>query len=114
MAMAVVIDAISSIGRREGEMGETNDAKGCQHCGRTFPATRATQKFCSARCKTNACLTRKPARLRAADLEALHALLHEEVDNVQVLRERLRQIVAPDGLRIPTATEPTFSVPDLD
>jgi hypothetical protein len=110
-----MIDAIPGIGRWEGEMGETNDAKGCEHCGRTFPVSRATQKFCSPRCKTNACLTRKPTRLRAADLEALHALLAEDVDNIQVLRDRLRQIVAPDGVRIPTAmVEPAFFVPDMD
>jgi hypothetical protein len=67
----------------------------CIHCGTRFPKTRATRKYCTPRCKTNACLERRPRRIRASDVEALHALLDEDVPSLEELRERLRAIVAP-------------------
>lgn len=67
----------------------------CSWCGSPFPKTRKTRKYCTNRCKTNACLEKKP-RLRAAEVEALHELLHVEFASVDALRERLREIVAPE------------------
>lgn len=67
----------------------------CSHCGGAFPETRATRKYCTPRCKTNACLTRKPRRMRAAQVAAVHDLLDEEFASVGDLLERLRMIVAP-------------------
>ena len=67
----------------------------CEWCGTRFPKTRSTRKYCTPRCKTNACLGRKPRRIRAAEVEALHALLAEEVESAVAFRERLRQIIAP-------------------
>jgi hypothetical protein len=81
----------------------------CLHCGTGFPITRVTRKYCTPRCKTNACLERRPRRIRAADVEALHALLDEELVSVDELRERLRAIVAPQRPPIAIA-----SVPRLD
>lgn len=66
----------------------------CLHCGATFPKTRKTRKYCTNRCKTNACLDKKP-RLRAADVEALQDVLSTEFTSVEAIRERLRAIVAP-------------------
>ena len=42
----------------------------CNWCGNAFPLTRSTRKYCTTRCKTNACLGRKPSRIRAAEVEA--------------------------------------------
>lgn len=67
----------------------------CSYCGTPFPRTRKTRKYCTNRCKTNACLDRKP-RLRAADLEALQKVLSAEFPSLEAMRERLREIVAPD------------------
>ena len=67
----------------------------CEYCGNRFPLTRATRKYCTPRCKTNACLRRKPRRIRAAEVEALHELLHSEVESAERFRERLRKIIAP-------------------
>ena len=67
----------------------------CEYCGTRFPLTRSTRKYCTPRCKTNACLGRKPRRIRAAEVEALHELLHAEVGSAEVFRERLREIIAP-------------------
>jgi hypothetical protein len=67
----------------------------CEYCGMRFPKTRSTRKYCTPRCKTNACLGRKPRRIRAAEVEALHLLLHAEVGSAELFRERLRQIIAP-------------------
>ena len=67
----------------------------CSFCGTPFPRTRKTRKYCTNRCKTNACLDKKP-RLRAADLDALHQVLDEEFPSVDALRERLRAIIAPN------------------
>lgn len=80
----------------------------CQHCGAVFPKTRKTRKYCTNRCKTNACLDKKP-RLRAADVEALQKVLSSEFPSVEAMRERLRSILAPEMPPIPIV-----SVPRLD
>lgn len=67
----------------------------CSYCGGEFPKTRSTRKYCTPRCKTNACLNRKPSRIRAADVAALHELLDGEFQSVEVLREQLRAILRP-------------------
>ncbi|HVR40192.1 MAG TPA: hypothetical protein VMU84_13940 [Thermoanaerobaculia bacterium] len=67
----------------------------CLHCGTPFPRTRKTRKYCTNRCKTNACLERKP-RLRASEIDALRELLHNDFDSIDGMRERLREIIAPD------------------
>jgi hypothetical protein len=67
----------------------------CEYCGTRFPLTRSTRKYCTPRCKTNACLHRKPRRLRADEVAALHELLHSEVESADLFRERLREIIAP-------------------
>ena len=77
----------------------------CSYCGSSFPRTRKTRKYCTNRCKTNACLDKKP-RLRAAEVEALHELLHSEFASVDALRERLRAILAPDLPPIPLVAVP--------
>jgi hypothetical protein len=69
----------------------------CSWCGSRFPKTRATRKYCTPRCKTNACLDRKPRRIRAADVEALHELLDGEFASAEALRARLREILVPDA-----------------
>ena len=79
----------------------------CHYCGAAFPKTRKTRKYCTNRCKTNACLDKKP-RLRAADVEALQDVLSAEFASVEAMRERLRAIVAPHLPAIPV------SVPRLD
>ena len=80
----------------------------CQHCGAVFPKTRKTRKYCTNRCKTNACLDKKP-RLRAADVEALQNVLSSDFSSVEAMRERLRSILAPEMPPIPIV-----SVPRLD
>jgi hypothetical protein len=97
-----------------GWVGGFREMSNCLHCGRTYAKTRATRKYCSSRCKTNACLERHPRRIRAADVEALHALLDEEVSSVAALRERLRSIVAPQRPAIAVAEEQPFFIPRLD
>ena len=67
----------------------------CDYCGNRFPLTRATRKYCTPRCKTNACLTRKPSRLRAESVRALFDLLEAEVGSAEAFREELRAIIAP-------------------
>lgn len=84
----------------------------CLHCGAAFPRTRKSRKYCTNRCKTNACLDRKP-RLRAADVEALHELLHSELPSLDAMRERLRAIVAPELPPIPLA-DGRPAIPRLD
>jgi hypothetical protein len=79
----------------------------CHYCGAAFPRTRKTRKYCTNRCKTNACLDKKP-RLRAADVEALQDVLSSEFPSVEAMRERLRTILAPELPPIPV------SVPRLD
>jgi hypothetical protein len=46
-------------------------------------------------------LTRRPRRLRAADVAAVHDLLDEEFTTVDALLERLRSIVAPQRPPLP-------------
>lgn len=77
----------------------------CHYCGAAFRKTRKTRKYCTSRCKTNACLDRKP-RLRAADVEALRDVLHAEFPSVEAMRERLRSILAPELPPIPVVTVP--------
>ena len=77
----------------------------CHYCGAAFPKTRKTRKYCTNRCKTNACLDKKP-RLRAADVEALQDVLSAEFGSVEAMRERLRVILAPEMPPIPPAFVP--------
>jgi hypothetical protein len=72
----------------------------CTYCGTPFPKTRKTRKYCTNRCRTNACLTKKP-RLRSMEVEALHGLLHAEYASAEELKERLRIILAPHLPAIP-------------
>ena len=72
----------------------------CSYCGSSFPRTRKSRKYCTNRCKTNACLDKKP-RLRAADVEAIHAILETDFPSVDAMRECLRGIVAPELAPIP-------------
>lgn len=85
----------------------------CSYCGTAFPLTRVTRKYCTPRCKTNACLTRRPRRLRAADVAAVHDLLDEEFPTVDALMERLRSIVAPQRPALPVMNGRPI-VPRLD
>jgi ribosomal protein L16 Arg81 hydroxylase len=80
----------------------------CEYCGTRFPKTRSTRKYCTSRCKTNACLDRKPRRIRAAQVEALHALLREEMESAAAFRERLRQIIAPNLPSLELARVPSM------
>ncbi len=73
----------------------------CSYCGRNFPKTRATRKYCTPKCKTNACLDRKPSRIRAADVQALYDVLDSEFPSAEALKERLRAILAPAAPEIP-------------
>ncbi|HEX2123323.1 MAG TPA: hypothetical protein VHL59_16960 [Thermoanaerobaculia bacterium] len=84
----------------------------CSYCGAKFPRTRATRKYCTNRCKTNACQDKKP-RLRAAEVEALHDVLHAEFASVDAMRERLRSILAPDLPPIPLV-EGRAAIPRMD
>ncbi|HEX7833317.1 MAG TPA: hypothetical protein VF787_26925 [Thermoanaerobaculia bacterium] len=84
----------------------------CLHCGAAFPRTRKTRKYCTNRCKTNACLDKKP-RLRAADLAALQGLLQTDFSSLDALREQLRSIVAPDLPPIPLV-DGRAAIPRLD
>jgi len=84
----------------------------CSHCGAKFPLTRKSRKYCSNRCKTNACLDKKP-RLRAAEVEAIHEILHAEFPSVDAMRERLRAIVAPDLPSVPLV-DGRVAIPRMD
>ena len=84
----------------------------CSYCGSPFPRTRKTRKYCTNRCKTNACLEKKP-RLRAAEVEALYDILNTEFASLDAMRERLREIVAPDLPPIPIV-DGRAPVPRLD
>lgn len=66
----------------------------CSYCGASFPKTRNTRKYCTNRCKTNACLDRKP-RLRACEVEALRDMLEADFHSTEEMREKLRAILAP-------------------
>jgi len=86
----------------------------CDYCGSRFPLTRSTRKYCTPRCKTNACLDRNPSRVRAADVRALYALLEEEeLRSVEAFRERLRMIIAPERPEISEPPEEAY-IPSLD
>ncbi|HYS54312.1 MAG TPA: hypothetical protein VER58_11175 [Thermoanaerobaculia bacterium] len=84
----------------------------CDYCGSRFPLTRSTRKYCTPRCKTNACLDRNPSRVRAAEVRALYALLDEELKSVEAFREKLRMIIAPG--RPPILDPEATYVPTLD
>ena len=84
----------------------------CSYCGALFRRTRKTRKYCTNRCKTNACLDKKP-RLRAAEVEALHELLRTDFPTVEALREGLRAILAPHLPAIPLV-DGRAAVPRLD
>jgi hypothetical protein len=84
----------------------------CSYCGNAFPKTRKSRKYCTNRCKTNACLDKKP-RLRTADVEAIQAILRTEFASVDAMRESLRAIVAPDLPAIPLS-EGRALIPRLD
>jgi len=84
----------------------------CSYCGSPFPKTRRTRKYCTNRCRTNACLEKRP-RLKAGEVEALHALLDVEFTTVEALRERLRAILAPHLPAIPVV-EGRVSIPRMD
>ena len=85
----------------------------CLHCGASFAKTRRTRKYCTNRCKTNACLEKKP-RLKAGQVEELHALLEAEFASVDALRERLRAIVAPHRPAIDVPLDERAFIPRLD
>ena len=85
----------------------------CGYCGTKFPKTRATRKYCTPRCKTAACLDRKPSRLRSADVQALYELLDVECATAESLRERLRAILAPDAPALPLDGDRVL-IPRLD
>jgi hypothetical protein len=84
----------------------------CLYCGESFPRTRKTRKYCTNRCKTNACLDKKP-RLRAADVEALQEVLNADFPSLEAMRERLRAIVAPDLPAIPLV-DGRVAIPRMD
>ncbi|HEX8152555.1 MAG TPA: hypothetical protein VF698_05490 [Thermoanaerobaculia bacterium] len=85
----------------------------CTWCGSQFPKTRATRKYCTPRCKTNACLGRKPSRIRAADVQALYELVDADVPSLEEMRNRLKQILTPGAPPIPVVDGRPF-VPSLD
>ena len=89
----------------------------CSYCGTEFPKTRATRKYCTSRCKTNACLNRKPSRIRAAAVQAIYALLDDQFSSADEVMGRLRSILVPGEEYIPVEIEsdgvPVF-VPRLD
>ena len=84
----------------------------CSYCGSPFPKTRRTRKYCTNRCRTNACLEKRP-RLKAGEVEALHALLQVEFSTVEALREQLRAILAPHQPPVPMV-EGRVSIPRMD
>lgn len=85
----------------------------CSYCGSRFPLTRSTRKYCTPRCKTNACLDRNPSRVRAEAVRALFTLLDEDLSSAEAFRERLRRIIAPE--RPPIVEEPAEAyVPRMD
>jgi hypothetical protein len=86
----------------------------CDYCGSRFPLTRSTRKYCTPRCKTNACLNRNPSRIRAADVRALYDLLDdEELRSIDAFRERLRRIIAPSRPEIAEPPDELY-VPGMD
>jgi hypothetical protein len=85
----------------------------CSYCGSEFPNTRSTRKYCTARCKTYACLDRNQTRLRASEVKALRELLGAHFESAEELRDRLRDIIAP-GEPHAQGEAKEFSVPTLD
>lgn len=85
----------------------------CEYCGTSFQKTRATRKYCTNRCKTNACLDRKPCRIRAAEVQQLYRLLEMEFESADQIRESLRMILAPEMPPIPLS-EGRVVIPTLD
>jgi hypothetical protein len=115
VALNSVLGTLSDVdllinGRSAGEEGQMGI---CTYCGTLFPKTRSTRKYCTPRCKTNACLTRKPSRIRAADVQALYALLDREFTSAEVLQERLRAILAPAAPPLPLEGD-RIIIPRLD
>ena len=88
----------------------------CSYCGTEFPKTRATRKYCTSRCKTNACLTRRPSRIPAAGVQAIYALLDDRFDSADDLMGRLRSILVPGSEYVPVERIETAEVyvPRLD
>ena len=84
----------------------------CSYCGTPFRQTRKSRKYCTSRCRTNACLEKKP-RLRAAEVDALHQVLREDFPTVDAMRERLRRILAPEMPAVPLV-DGRAAVPRLD
>jgi hypothetical protein len=85
----------------------------CLHCGTKFPKTKVTRKYCSPRCKTNACLDRNPRRIHAAGVEALFHILDHEFTSAEEVQERLRAILKPDSSPMPLREGRPF-IPRLD
>jgi hypothetical protein len=104
------------INGREGQKqgGEGHTMGTCSYCGTEFPKTRATRKYCTARCKTNACLRRKPSRIRAADVQAIYALLDDDFESADALMGRLRSILVPGREPVVVASAPAAFIPRLD
>jgi hypothetical protein len=84
----------------------------CMLCGERFVKTRPTRKYCTSRCRTNACLVRKPSRVRASAVQALHDMLESEFPSVEAFRARLHAVLRPDAPPPPYADGPY--VPRLD
>jgi hypothetical protein len=84
----------------------------CIQCGSEFRRTKKSRKYCTSRCRTNACLAKNP-RLTVAEVGELRALLGEEFKSLDGLRERLRAIVAPELPPIPVL-QGGAAVPRLD
>ncbi|HJW92461.1 MAG TPA: hypothetical protein VJ901_02485 [Thermoanaerobaculia bacterium] len=85
----------------------------CSYCGTKFPLTRSTRKYCTPRCRTNACLDRKPRRIRAADVDAILQLIDSDVDSAELLRARLRAILIPGSPQVPMESGRVM-IPRLD
>jgi hypothetical protein len=87
----------------------------CLYCGTQFQKTRITRKYCTNRCKTNACLDRKPRRIRSADVQALYELLENEFEfeSAESVLERLRSILTPDVPAVPLVNGRP-SIPRMD
>lgn len=84
----------------------------CTHCGSAFPKTRKSRKYCTSRCRTNACLSKRP-RLKQSDVDALYALVGEEFVSAAEMRARLRAILLPDEPAVPVVNG-YMPVPRLD
>jgi hypothetical protein len=85
----------------------------CEYCGTRFPLTRAGRKYCTPRCRTYACLERKPRRMRAADVEALYDLAESEISSSE-LRARLRAILFGTPVEIMEQESERVLIPRMD